>query len=129
MKTLCGVLLLMLLSVACLSQAEGLNVVAAMEPGECTARMNEMVNTQSKCSNTDTFIVSQRQNVDNVCQGINGKMTKPSAQIFQVVDCTHDRASAYPNCRYRGNAHTKTKLYLECRNNQALRFVSAERLN
>uniref|UniRef100_A0A3Q2PSU0 Ribonuclease A-domain domain-containing protein n=1 Tax=Fundulus heteroclitus TaxID=8078 RepID=A0A3Q2PSU0_FUNHE len=116
MKTQAVFSLLVLLSVAWLSQAaERLLLVGPMEPKDCTAKMKEMVNAGNQnCAPTKTFIVSTQAEVDPLCKGIEGNMKKPADKIFKVVDCNHDRKSNFPDCKYSGNAHTKTKLYLEC---------------
>ncbi|MEQ2267749.1 hypothetical protein XENORESO_010047, partial [Xenotaenia resolanae] len=119
MKTMYGVLLLMLLSVAWLSQAEKLYVVDSMEPKDCTAKMNEMVNKgQKDCSKSNTFIVAKKETLDKFCKGRSGKYSDKIT--IKNVHCEHKKESKYPDCEYKG--HTHSDFYLECGNNKAVGF-------
>lgn len=98
-----------------------------MKKEQCNAIMMERFNGAGGCKNTETFIVASLQDVNAVCQNVNGIMAGFSKQIFKVVDCTKKMKAN--DCVYEGNEHTKTQLKLECKDNQAVRFVGANRKN
>uniref|UniRef100_A0A3B3VBE4 Ribonuclease A-domain domain-containing protein n=1 Tax=Poecilia latipinna TaxID=48699 RepID=A0A3B3VBE4_9TELE len=118
--------LLMVLSAVELSEGQHAienNVIDSMTKEQCNDVMKERFNKKGGCKYAETFIIASLQDVNDLCQNVKGIMPGFSKKIFKVVDCTKVK-----DCVYNGDdSHTKTQLKLECKDNQAVRYVGAKR--
>ncbi|XP_078786363.1 ribonuclease-like 3 [Oryzias latipes] len=77
-------------------------------------------NNVKKCKETNTFIDSGKDEVENICKGKemeDGKRTR-STKKFTIVRCTLKNIGASPpDCNYKGTLLNEMYLFVSCDNN------------
>ncbi|KAK5605469.1 hypothetical protein CRENBAI_012438 [Crenichthys baileyi] len=116
MKIPTAAFLLVLLPAAVLSWLNFFHkhVVTENSWQSCSSNMWNINNEIRQCKDINTFIFDPENQFNTICS--SGEEFVTSYSWFDIVDCTHDRRSQYPNCVYQDQRLKAKNIKIKCVN-------------
>ncbi|MEQ2256566.1 hypothetical protein ILYODFUR_025465 [Ilyodon furcidens] len=115
MKIPTAAFLLVLLPAAVLSLSFfGKHVVSVNSWQSCSSNMRNINNVIGQCKDINTFIFDPQNQFSTICS--SGEKFVTSNSVFDIVDCTHDRRSRYPDCVYQDQPLQARNIKIQCAN-------------